>query len=87
MLDIKFIREHAEEVKKNCKNRNVECDIDHILELDKMRISQLQYVEELQAEKNKLNELLPKTSGEEKAVLLEQGKQCKKKTSGGRAEA
>ena len=79
MLDIKFIREHAEEVKKNCKNRNVKCDIDELLELDKMRLSQLQYVEELQAEKNKLNELLPKTSGEEKAALLEQGKAVKEK--------
>lgn len=79
MLDIKFIREHAEEVKKNCKNRNVKCDIDHLLELDKTRIAQLQYIEELQAEKNKLNELLPKTSGEEKTTLLEQGKAVKEK--------
>lgn len=79
MLDIKFIREHAEEVRKNCKNRNVKCDIDHLLELDKMRLSQLQYVEELQAEKNKLNELLPKTTGKEKETLLEQGKAVKEK--------
>lgn len=79
MLDIKFIREHVEEVKKNCENRNVKCDIDRLLELDKMRLSQLQYIEELQAEKNKLNELLPKTSGEEKAALLEQGKAVKEK--------
>lgn len=79
MLDIKFIREHAEEVKKNCKNRSVKCDIDHLLELDKMRLSQLQYIEELQAEKNKLNELLPKTSGEEKTALLERGKGVKEK--------
>lgn len=79
MLDIKFVREHAEEVKKSCKNRNVKCDIDRLLELDKMRLSQLQYIEELQAERNKLSELLPKATGEEKATLLEQGKSAKEK--------
>ena len=83
MLDIKFIREHVEEVKKNCKNRNVKCNIDRLLELDKMRLSQLQYIEELQAEKNKLNELLPKTTGEEKTALLEQGKAVKEKLTAG----
>jgi seryl-tRNA synthetase len=79
MLDIKFIREHAEKVKKNCKNRSIKCDIDRLLELDKMRLSQLQYIEELKAEKNKLNELLPMSSGKEKETLLEQGKAVKEK--------
>lgn len=79
MLDIKFIRENAEEVKKNCENRNVKCDIDRLLELDKKRLNQLQYVEELQAEKNKLNDLLPSAQGDEKTVLLEQGKAVKEK--------
>ena len=79
MLDIKFIREHAEEVKKTAKNKNIDLDIDRLLELDKMRLSQLRYIEELQAEKNKLNELLPNARGEEKDALLEQGKNAKEK--------
>ncbi|HEX8974311.1 MAG TPA: serine--tRNA ligase [Patescibacteria group bacterium] len=86
MLDIKFIREHAEEVKKNCENRNVKCDIDRLLELDKQRLLQLQYVEELKAEKNKLNELLPKASAEEKAALLEQAKGVKEKLAASEPE-
>ena len=79
MLDINFIREHVEEVKENCKNRNVKCNVNHLLELDKTRLNQLQYIEELQAERNKLSELLPKATGEEKATLLEQGKLAKEK--------
>jgi seryl-tRNA synthetase len=79
MLDIKFIREHAKEVEKNCQNRNVKCDIKKLLELDKNRVVQLQYIEQLQAERNKLNELLPKASGEEKTTLLEQAKGVKEK--------
>jgi len=37
MLDIKFIRENAEIVKENCKNRLANVDIDKLLELDKKR--------------------------------------------------
>lgn len=35
MLDIKFIRENADKVKENCKNRLVNVDIDKLLELEK----------------------------------------------------
>lgn len=35
MIDIKFIREHSEIVKENCKNRLVKVDIDKLLDLDK----------------------------------------------------
>lgn len=37
MLDIKIIREHAEEVKQNIINRKASADIDGILELDEKR--------------------------------------------------
>lgn len=37
MLDIKFIREHAEEVRQAVKNRNKKADVGQILELDSER--------------------------------------------------
>ena len=37
MLDIKYIREHAEEVKKNCENRGIKVDVDRLLEPDEKR--------------------------------------------------
>ena len=37
MLDIKFIRENAEKVKENNKNRRIEADVDRLLELDVQR--------------------------------------------------
>lgn len=79
MLDIKFIRENAQEVKKNCESRGVKCDIDNLLALDEKRRRALQYIEELKAEKNKLNELIPQSQGEEKAAVIEQGKAVKEK--------
>ena len=37
MLDIKFIRENPELVQKASKDKKVEVDIKHILEIDKKR--------------------------------------------------
>ena len=37
MLDINFIRENPEKVKLACKNKNVNVDVDRILELDKKK--------------------------------------------------
>jgi seryl-tRNA synthetase len=79
MLDIKFIRENADKIKQAIKNKNIDLDLDQLLDIDKQRLSQLQYIEELQAEKNKLNDLIPKTSGDERIAVLEQGKNVKEK--------
>jgi len=54
MLDIKFIRENPKEVQDACKKRDVDCDIDKILELDEKRREVLGKVEELRAQQNKL---------------------------------
>ncbi|HPN96739.1 MAG TPA: serine--tRNA ligase [Candidatus Moranbacteria bacterium] len=80
MLDIKFIRENAEEVKKNCKLRNIKCDIDELLKLDEKRRSLVQYAEELNAEKNKINEIMKISEDKkEKEELISQGKAVKEK--------
>ncbi len=79
MLDIKFIRENSEAIKEVAKNKNIDLDIDQLLKLDKERLLQLQYIEELLAEKNKLNELIPSAQGDEKVAILEQGKNVKEK--------
>lgn len=79
MLDIKFIRENKEAVKRNCENRGVKCDIDQLLELDEKRKELLRKVEELNAEKNRLNDLIQKASDQEKIEIIEKGKAVKDK--------
>ncbi|HLN18761.1 MAG TPA: serine--tRNA ligase, partial [Patescibacteria group bacterium] len=80
MLDIKFIRENMEAVKKNCQLRNIKCDVDRLLALDEKRRQSLQFIEELKAEKNKINDLMKLSKdGEEKGKLIEQGKAVKEK--------
>ncbi|HPN54937.1 MAG TPA: serine--tRNA ligase [Candidatus Moranbacteria bacterium] len=75
MLDIKFIRENEDEVKKNCQNRNVKCDIDQLLNLDRSRLELIKKIEDLRNEKNKLNEVIK--SVENKAAIIEKGKVIK----------
>lgn len=55
MLDIKFIRENSEKVKEACVQKQVDCDIDKILELDQKRRKLLQDIEGLKARQNKLD--------------------------------
>ena len=53
MLDIKYIREHAELIKENCKVRGAKVDIDRLLTLDRDRRAHIARIEELRAERNK----------------------------------
>ncbi len=73
MLDIKYIREHKEEVKQNCINRRSKVDIDALLACDD-RIREISPVlEALRGERNKSSKTKPtpeiiekmKTIGEE----------------------
>ena len=54
MIDIKFIRENKEKVKKGVLAKGVKVDIDKVLKLDEKRRGLIQEVESLKAEKNKL---------------------------------
>src|SRR5690348_5992745 len=52
MLDPKYIREHAQQVKENCAKRNVKVDVDRFLDLDEERLELTRAVEALRAERN-----------------------------------
>jgi len=53
MLDIKFIRENPDIVKKSIKNRGLKIDIENLLSLDRDKRKILIEVEDLKAERNK----------------------------------
>ena len=52
MLDMKFIREHADAVKANLKNRHNDFDLDEVLSLDEKRRALLVETEALKSERN-----------------------------------
>ena len=57
MIDIKFLREHPEIVKEAAKNKGVDVDIDHVLEIDTKYRELLQLVQKLQEDRNKWSSL------------------------------
>ena len=69
MLDIKFIRENKDAVKKNCKLRNIKCGIDSFLRLDDERKDLMRKIEELKNEKNRLNEEMKSAVSKDEAII------------------
>lgn len=80
MLDIKFIRENASQLREVIRNKNIGLDLEKLLELDKERVRLLQEVEELLSMKNSLNDLIKSAeSDEERKEAIEKGKEIKEK--------
>ncbi len=75
MLNIKFIRENKDAVKKNCELRNIKCDIDRLLELDEKRRGLIGEIGNLKEKKNEINEKMK--SGEGRENLIAEGKTLK----------
>ena len=79
MLDIKYIRENAEEIQKAAKNKNIDIDISRLLELDSERRVILQKIDELRAKKNELAKAA--RGGKPSEEQIEEGKKVKKETA------
>ena len=69
MMDIKFIRENAELMKKVAKNKNCKVDIDQLIAVDDKRRSLISEAENLKADLNKRSKTKP--GPEEIAALKE----------------
>jgi seryl-tRNA synthetase len=54
MLDIKYIREHTEQVQEACEKRGIHCNVFQVLELDEKKREFMVQIEGLKAEQNKL---------------------------------
>ncbi|MFH1838511.1 MAG: serine--tRNA ligase [Candidatus Kuenenbacteria bacterium] len=80
MLDIKFIRENSELVKKACENKRVNVDIDGLLELDKKRKIFFQEIDELRKTKNNIAEEIKKDFSK-KDSLIQKGKSIREEIS------
>jgi seryl-tRNA synthetase len=77
MLDIKYIRENQKIIKDAIKNKGIKLDLDKLLEVDEKRVKLLQEIEELNSQKNKLNEEMKGGKGKDK--IIAEGKKVKDK--------
>jgi seryl-tRNA synthetase len=69
MLDIKYIREHQEEVKKNCEFRLSSANIELLLELDEQRRKAIGEIDAMRTERNQGSKSKP-TPEEIEAIKL-----------------
>ncbi len=72
MLDIKFIRENPEVVRKSIRDRGLDIDLDELLSLDEQRRKTLAEVETLKSEKNKASKKKPDETTIKKLKTLSQ---------------
>ncbi|GIW93330.1 MAG: serine--tRNA ligase [Pirellulaceae bacterium] len=78
MLDRRFILEHVEEVKENCRRRRVEVDVDRFVELEKKRLEKLREVEELNRQANEVAKSVGKTKDpDERQRRIAQGRELR----------
>ncbi len=78
MLDIKFIREHKEELKSAVENKGIDLDLDELLKIDKIRRKLLWEIEAFNSRKNELNDQMKKIKNEiEKKEIIKRGKETK----------
>ncbi|MFA4817536.1 MAG: serine--tRNA ligase [Parcubacteria group bacterium] len=80
MLDIKFIRENKEAMKKTIENKGLDLDLEYFFGIDDQRAKLMQEIEELNALKNDINALVQEAkSEEERKEVIEKGKEIKNK--------
>lgn len=78
MLDIKYIREHADEVQQNAKNRLVDVDIKKLLEIDEKRVKLIGEVDNLRGKLNLKGKPTPEELKKLKKVKEDEEKLSKK---------
>lgn len=79
MLDIKFIREHPGELKKSLQHRNVQFDVDYLLDLDQRRRAKTQEVDDFRAQQNDFAETIAKISDSERGEKIAASREVKEK--------
>ena len=72
MLDLKFIRENPELVKKGIESKNEQSRVDEVLQLDKQRRDILTVSEELKAKRNQVSQEVGKIkkSGQDASAII-----------------
>ncbi len=75
MLDIKFIREHTDEVINAAKKKRKDIDIDKIIKLDDERKELQKKLDDIRAQKNTASKEIPSLSGKEREDVIKKMKE------------
>ena len=82
MLDLKFLRENAELVKRGAVKKHVACDVDRVVALDAERRELGPRVDDLRSRQKTAGKEIAKADPERRAALLEEQKSLKEELKG-----
>jgi seryl-tRNA synthetase len=78
MLDINFIRENVDQIKKAIQDKRIDLNLDELLKVDEERRGFLKQVEDLNRRRNELSDQVAKADSQGRQQLIEQAQQIKK---------
>lgn len=81
MLDLQFICDNADQVKKNCDARGVTANVDAVVQLREERNKLVGEGDELRRQQKETSSQIPKASAEERPALIEAGKKMREQIS------
>jgi seryl-tRNA synthetase len=82
MLDAQFIRDNLAAVKANCTNRNVQADVDRVVQLDDQRKHLVQAAQVKQQRANEVSKLIPKEKDQaKKQELIAEGRKLREEVA------
>jgi len=70
MLDIAFIRQHADLVKEAARKKHMTVDVDALLHLDEQRIALQQEIDTLREKQNNVSKQIPDITDDEQKTQL-----------------
>ncbi len=79
MLDIQFIRQNADAVKRAAKVKRIECDVDALLEIDAELLKINRELQDVQTAKNASGKKIAKAEADQKKQLIEEMAEMKKR--------
>ncbi len=74
MLDLKFVRENVDSVKKAIQQKRVNLNLDDLLQVDQQVLDLKRKLQALNEEKNAIAKLVPKATPAERPALIERGR-------------
>jgi seryl-tRNA synthetase len=82
MLDIRYMRQNPDAVKANCRNRNIQVEVDRVLELDKERRDLQFRTDNLRRRMKELSEVIPQEKDpSQRGRLVQEAKATKQEVA------
>lgn len=87
MLDIGFLRDHPDIVKKAIADKRLDLDLDRLLEADRRRRALQQEMDQLRSRRNELSAAIPKAPPDQRPALVDEARQVRERLAAAEPES